>query len=148
MVYSKLVSTLIAFVAILFVSFFVRDWYVLHECGAVQSCLDSTSLYCNAACIYDWQAFSHQARPLLFADGLLDDPLRRFLFQDSVQLFWYARNSRKFYHAWHRLFLHGANDFNLSTFAYKEYGLVVPVDLLHSVCGCDCDDFSCVFQGP
>ena len=47
MVYSKLVSSLIAFVAILFVSFFVRDWYVLHQCGAVQSCLDSTSDFQN-----------------------------------------------------------------------------------------------------
>ena len=47
MVYSKLVSSLIALVAILFVSFFVRDWLVLHECGAVQSCLDSTSDFQN-----------------------------------------------------------------------------------------------------
>lgn len=47
MVYSKLVSSLIALVAILFVSFFVRDWYVLHECGAVQSCLDSASDFQN-----------------------------------------------------------------------------------------------------
>ena len=47
MVYSKLVSALVAVAAILFVSFFVRDWFVLHQCGAVQSCLDSTSDYQN-----------------------------------------------------------------------------------------------------
>jgi hypothetical protein len=47
MVYSKLVSALVAFAAILFVSFFVRDWFVLHQCGAVQSCLDSASDYQN-----------------------------------------------------------------------------------------------------
>lgn len=47
MVYSKLVSALVAVAAILFVSFFVRDWFVLHQCGAVQSCLDSASDYQN-----------------------------------------------------------------------------------------------------
>lgn len=47
MVYSKLVSSLVLFVAALFATFFVRDWYVLHQCGAVQSCLDSTSDYQN-----------------------------------------------------------------------------------------------------
>lgn len=47
MVYSKIVSTLIAVAAILFVAFFVRDWYVLHQCGAVQSCLESSSDFQN-----------------------------------------------------------------------------------------------------
>ena len=47
MVYSKIVSFLISFAAILFVSFFVRDWIDLHQCGAVQSCLESSSDYQN-----------------------------------------------------------------------------------------------------
>lgn len=47
MVYSKLVSVLVPFVGVLFVAFFVRDWYVLHQCGAVQSCLDLSSDFQN-----------------------------------------------------------------------------------------------------
>ena len=47
MVYSKLVSFFVAIIATLFVTFFARDWYVLHQCGAVQSCLDYTSDYQN-----------------------------------------------------------------------------------------------------
>lgn len=47
MVYSKVVSLFVAIIAALFVTFFARDWFVLHQCGAVQSCLDSTSDYQN-----------------------------------------------------------------------------------------------------
>ncbi|SHK98372.1 MULTISPECIES: lysoplasmalogenase family protein [unclassified Fibrobacter] len=47
MVYSKIVSILVAIAAVLFVAFFGRDWYVLYQCGAVQSCLDSSSDFQN-----------------------------------------------------------------------------------------------------
>ena len=47
MVYSKIVSILVAIAAILFVTFFVSDWYALHQCGAVQSCIESMSDYPN-----------------------------------------------------------------------------------------------------
>ena len=47
MVYSKLVSYLLIVVAVLFATFFVRDWYALYLCGAVQSCLESASDYQN-----------------------------------------------------------------------------------------------------
>lgn len=47
MVYSKLVSIYTALAATLFVAFFVRDWLVLYQCGAVQSCLDYSSDFQN-----------------------------------------------------------------------------------------------------
>ena len=47
MVYSKWVSYLVVLVAILFVMFFVRDWYVLYQCGAVQACLEISSDFQN-----------------------------------------------------------------------------------------------------
>ncbi len=49
MVYPKLVSVFVTVVAVLFVAFFVCDWVVLHQCGAVQSCLDSSSDFQNIA---------------------------------------------------------------------------------------------------
>ena len=47
MVYSKLVSIFTALAATLFVAFFVRDWFVLHQCGAVQSCIEYSSDFQN-----------------------------------------------------------------------------------------------------
>lgn len=47
MVYSKIVSFLVVAAAVLFVAFFGRDWYVLYQCGAVQSCLESSSDFQN-----------------------------------------------------------------------------------------------------
>ena len=47
MVYSRLVTIFTIIAATLFVAFFVRDWLVLHQCGAVQSCLDDSSDFQN-----------------------------------------------------------------------------------------------------
>ena len=47
--YSKYVYLLLAFTLLLFVTFFVRDWIVLYQCGAVDSCLKSSSHYQHIA---------------------------------------------------------------------------------------------------
>ena len=49
MVLEKVISFLILIVIILFVTFFVRDWYVFVQCGAVKSCLVDASSYQHIA---------------------------------------------------------------------------------------------------
>lgn len=45
MVLEKIIKFLIAVVVVLFATFFVRDWYVFIQCGAVRSCLVDASSY-------------------------------------------------------------------------------------------------------
>ena len=47
MVYSRLVTVFTVIAATLFVAFFVCDWLVLYQCGAVQSCLETSSDFQN-----------------------------------------------------------------------------------------------------
>jgi len=47
--YKKIVYVFIVLVAFLFVTFFVRDWVVFYQCGAVESCLKDSSGYQHIA---------------------------------------------------------------------------------------------------
>lgn len=49
MVMEKVISFLIALIAILFATSFVRDWYIYYQCGAVETCLNSMSHYQHIA---------------------------------------------------------------------------------------------------
>ena len=44
-----LITLLIAIVSILMITFFVRDWLVFYNCGAVEQCLVESSNYQNIA---------------------------------------------------------------------------------------------------
>ena len=45
----KLVTLLLIIVSILMITFFVKDWYVFYQCGAVEQCLVDNSNYQNIA---------------------------------------------------------------------------------------------------
>ena len=49
MVLEKFVKLLVIVAVILFVTFFIRDWYVFIQCGSVQACLDDSSSYQHIA---------------------------------------------------------------------------------------------------
>lgn len=45
MVHQKKINILFGMITILAVSFFIRDWYVFYQCGAVESCLAESSYF-------------------------------------------------------------------------------------------------------
>ena len=134
-----LINSLLVIISILMISFFVKDWLVFYNCGAVEQCLVESSNYQNIAkfavttimaiivffigdnCLCKRDRTILQAGPHYFAGGFCNGILRRLLLKNHAQLRSCSRTPQRLHAARHLLFHGRASAVHLSPHTHKRH---------------------------